>query len=502
MAPGATALFTDFYSLTMAQGYWKNNMNNRAVFEYFFRREPSGGGFSVFAGLKTLLETLTTFSFSKDDLDYLSSLHFFEDGFLDYLKSFRFKGGLWAMDEGTIIFPQEPVIRVDSAIIEAQIAEGIILNTVNFQSLIATKTARVVLASGNGAVMEFGLRRAQGRDGALSASRAAFIGGASGTSNVLAGKTYNIPVLGTMAHSWVMAFSNEEEAFRSYAALYPDKTTFLIDTYDTLKSGIHNAVKVGKELAKAGKSFGVRLDSGDMHYLSTEARRILDEAGFPNAAITVSNDLDEYIVDTLTKAGAPINVWGVGTHMVTGGDDSAFSGVYKLAAIDNGSGKLIPTMKFSDNPEKTTNPGVKQVWRIKDEKGQAVADIMALDDPENPDILEKGARYAFWHPQADYRHFYHTISIKGNAETLLKKYLENGKAVLDSPSLPEIQQKVKEGLNSFDQSYKRIMNPHIYKVSATERLRTLKLALIKAHDSSKNIQYPLQQDHVDPLSCH
>ncbi|MDR0497900.1 MAG: nicotinate phosphoribosyltransferase [Treponema sp.] len=481
MNAGSSALFTDFYSLTMAQGYWKNNMNRRAVFEVFFRRNPSGGGFSVFAGLETLLETLNNFTFSKEDLNYLSSLNFFEDEFLNYLGDFRFCGSLWAMDEGTIIFPQEPVIRIDSGIIDSQIIEGLILNIINFQSLIATKTARVSLASNNSSIMEFGLRRAQGPDGALSASRAAFIGGASGTSNVLAGKTFGIPVMGTMAHAWVMSFPGEEEAFRSYATLYPDKAVFLIDTYDTLKSGIGNAIKAGRELAAEGKNFGVRLDSGDMHYLSVEVRRILDEAGFPDATITVSNDLDEYIVDTLTKAGAPVNSWGVGTRMVTGGDEAAFSGIYKMTAKDDGTGKLIPTMKLSDNPEKTTNPGVKQVWRITDQKGQALADIMALDDPENPDIPEKGKRHVFWHPQADYRHFYHTITVEGGAEPLLTKRLEKGKIVSPFPSLAAIQQKVRKDLKSFDQSYKRILNPHIYKVSVTERLRSLKLDLIKNH---------------------
>jgi nicotinate phosphoribosyltransferase len=479
MNPGSSALFTDFYSLTMAQGYWKNKMNRRSVFEMFFRRQPFGGGFSVFAGLETLIERLKTFSFSPEDLEYLDSLDLFEDPFLEYLKDFRFSGSLWSVDEGTIIFPQEPLIRIDSTLIEAQIIEGLILNIINFQSLIATKTARVWLASNKGSIMEFGLRRAQGADGAMSASRAAFIGGAEGTSNVLAGKTYAIPVMGTMAHSWVMSFSGEEEAFRAYAKLYPDKTTFLIDTYDTLRSGILNAIKVGGELAAGGRSFGVRLDSGDMHYLSMEVRRLLDQAGFPQAGITVSNDLDEYIVETLTRAEAPINNWGVGTNMVTGGSEAAFSGVYKLAAKDEGKGTLVPAMKFSDNPEKTTNPGVKQVWRIRDHNGFALADIMALEDPENPDILEKGGRYAFWHPQADYRRFYHTL--EGSAEGLLKKRLEGGFSLEDAPKLCEIQKRVRDGLEKLDQSYKRILNPHIYKVSVTERLRTLKLELIKSY---------------------
>ena len=470
----SSALFTDFYSLTMAQGYWKNRMDNRAVFEMFFRRHPFGGGFSVFAGLETLLEKLAAFSFSAGDLEYLASLGSFEDAFLDYLGSFRFSGDLWALDEGTIIFPQEPLVRVDANRIESQIVEGIILNTLNFQSLVATKTARVYLASGKGSVMEFGLRRAQGADGAMSASRAAYIGGACATSNVLAGKVFGVPVLGTMAHSWIMSFPTEEAAFRAYAGLYPAKTVFLIDTYDSLKSGVRNAIRAGKVLAGQGKNFGIRLDSGDIHYLSTQARKALDEAGFPRATITVSNDLDETIIDTLTRAGAPIDSWGVGTQLVTGGTDAAFSGVYKLAASEE-DGKLIPRIKFSDHPEKTTNPGVKQVWRIRDRDGMAVADVLSLDGED--DRPEQGKRYVFWHPQADYRRFYHTI--EGGVEPLLKKRLENGKALAPSPPLDEVRQTLRKELDCFDQSYKRLLNPHIYKVSVTEKLRTLKLELIK-----------------------
>ncbi|MDR1390650.1 MAG: nicotinate phosphoribosyltransferase [Treponema sp.] len=476
-AEQSSALFTDFYSLTMAQGYWKYKMNSRAVFEMFFRRQPFGGGFSVFAGLGTLIDKLANFSFSQKDLAYLDSLHFFEDAFLEYLGGLRFSGTLYSMDEGTVVFPQEPLIRVDSNLVECQIIEGLILNTINFQSLIATKTARVSLASRSGALMEFGLRRAQGEDGALSASRAAFIGGAKGTSNVLAGREFGIPVLGTMAHAWVMSFPCEEDAFRAYAGQYPDKTVFLIDTYDTLKSGIVNAVKIGKELAARGKNFGVRLDSGDMHYLSVQARKILDDAGFPNATITVSNDLDESIVETLVKAGAPINSWGVGTQMVTGGSEAAFSGVYKLAAkTARSGGMLVPAIKFSDNPEKTTNPGVKQVWRLRT-NGLAFADILSLDGDQNPETLEAGKHYAFWHPQADYRHFTHTI--EEDPLPLLKKRIENGVLVLPLPSLPEISKKCARELECFDQSYKRLLNPHIYKVSVTEKLRSLKLDLIK-----------------------
>jgi len=476
-----SALFTDFYSLTMAQGYWKKNCGvqaagERAVFEMFFRHQPFDGGYSIFAGLGTLLENIKSFSFTADDIEYLKDLNVFEAVFLDYLKSFCFNGCLWAMDEGTVVFPNEPLIRVEGNLIECQIIEGLLLNNINFQSLIATKTCRIWLASGKGKVMEFGLRRAQGPDGAISASRAAYIGGACGTSNTLAGKIFGIPVMGTMAHSWVMSFDSEEEAFDNYAALYPDKTILLIDTYDTLKSGIHNAVKTGKKLAAKGKNFGVRLDSGDIQYLSTEVRKTLDEAGLPNAFITVSNDLDETIIETLVKANAPVNTWGVGTKLVTGARESAFTGVYKLSArIEDGN--TIPVMKLSDNPEKTTNPGVKQVWRVRDKNGNAVADVLGIDDGE--DGPKEGQRCCFWHPSADYRHFYHTVD--GSAQALLKKRIENGNLIGPLSSLAEIKTRAAEDLESFDSTYKRLLNPHIYKVSITEKLRLLKLDLIQKH---------------------
>jgi nicotinate phosphoribosyltransferase len=474
--PARSALFTDFYSLTMAQGYWKRDIDRRAIFEMFFRRQPFGSGFAVFAGLEDLLENIAAFCYSVEDIAYLRTLGIFDEGFLEYLSHFRFSGALWAMDEGSVIFPQEPLIRVDGGLVECQILEGMLLNIINFQSLVATKTARVWLASGKGSLMEFGLRRAQGPDGAMSASRAAFIGGAGATSNTLAGKTYCIPVRGTMAHAWVMSFPSEEDAFRAYAEIYPDQSVFLIDTYDTLRSGAPNAIKVGRELAARGKNFGVRLDSGDIHYLSVEVRKMLDQAGFPQATITVSNDLDEEIIHTLREGGAPINSWGVGTQMVTGGVDAAFTGVYKLAARENAAGRLIPAIKFSDNPEKTTNPGIKQVWRIKDLQGMAVADVLTLVDEKGEEILEKKSRHAFWHPSADYRHFYHEIT--GTAERLLKPRMEGG-CILARVSLEEIRKRMNQDIDSLDSSYKRLLNPHIYKVSISRRLRELKLELIK-----------------------
>jgi len=478
----SSALFTDFYSLTMAQGYWKNNRDERAVFEMFFRHQPFSGGYSIFAGLGVLLEKLSNFHFSDDDIAYLKSLSIFEKGFTDYLKTFRFTGTLWAMDEGTVIFPQEPLIRAEGSLVECQIIEGLILNIINFQSLIATKTRRIWIASGKGQIMEFGLRRAQGPDGAISASRAAYIGGATGTSNTLAGKIYNIPVMGTMAHSWVMSFDSEEEAFDAYSSLYPDRSIFLIDTYDTLKSGIFSAIKSGKKLTAKGKNFGVRLDSGDIQYLSTEVRKLLDSAGLKNAFITVSNDLDENIIETLVKDGAPVNSWGVGTRLVTGAWASAFTGVYKLAALCENS-ITTPVMKFSDNPEKTTNPGIKQVWRIKDKTGFAIADVLAIDD--ETDQIKEGERYTFWHPSADYRHF--VCNIEGSAVPLLKKRIENGTLTAELPTLTDVRAYSAFDLETFDSTYKRLLNPHIYKVSVTEKLRSLKLELIQKHLGTKVI---------------
>ena len=477
----SNALFTDFYELTMAQGYWKENMNQEVVFDMFFRRNPFNGGFSVLAGNETLLDALTQFSFGDDDIDYLRQQGIFEEGFLEYLRNFKFTGDLYTMDEGTVIFPQEPLVRIHANLIEAQIIEGLVLNIINFQSLIATKTARVWLASKKGALMEFGLRRAQGPDGAMSATRAAYIGGASGTSNTLAGKLYGIPVMGTMAHSWIMSHSSELEAFRAYAKIYPENSVFLIDTYDTLKSGIKNAIIAGGELVEKGYNFGVRLDSGDISYLTREVRKELDRAGFPQAKISVSNELTEEIISTLVAGGAPINSWGVGTHMVTGGNESSFTGVYKLAARhDKESDQMIAAMKFSDNPAKTTNPGIKNVFRLYDENGMAGADILALDGEK----LEEGCEYRFYHPMVDYRQFTFKAS---RIEPLLKKRLEKGVRLVerkdDAVQLRISRENMQKQLASFDESYKRILNPHIYKVSITEKLKDLKVEFI-----TKNIK--------------
>lgn len=472
-----SALFTDFYELTMAQGYWKQNMNQEVVFDMFFRRQPFNGGFSVFAGIETLLDVLTEFSFSADDIAYLKEQGIFEQGFLDYLKDFHFTGDLYSFEEGSLIFPQEPIIRIHANLIEAQILEGLVLNHCNFQSLIATKTARVWLASKKGSIMEFGLRRAQGPDGAMSATRAAYIGGAAGTSNTLAGKRFGIPVMGTMAHSWIMSFPSELEAFEAYAKIYPEKTVFLIDTYDTLGSGIKNAIKAGAKLVEQGYNFGVRLDSGDIAYLSAEVRKELDKAGFPQAFISVSNELTEEIIETLIQQNAPIASWGVGTHMVTGGTESSFTGVYKLAARhDAKTDTMIPAMKFSDNPAKNTNPGIKNVYRLYDENGMAKADILALTTQS----IEPGKEYRYHHPMVDYRQFtFKAASVK----EMLKLRLKNGKRTEerldDKTQLAKSRETLRAQFETLDASYKRIINPHIYKVSLTEELKDLKVEFIK-----------------------
>lgn len=467
-----SALFTDFYELTMAQGYWKRNINHPAVFDMFFRRQPFNGGFSVFAGLEPLLKTIESFRFSEEDIAFLSHTGIFEKGFLDFLQDFRFSGEIWAMDEGTVIFPNEPIIRVHARVIEAAIIEGLILNMVNFQSLIATKSARIWLASNKGSIMEFGLRRAQGNDGAMSASRAAYIGGADGTSNALAGKEYGIPVMGTMAHSWVMSFPGEREAFEAYAEIYPAKSVFLIDTYDTLGSGIKSALAAGKILAEKGHSFGVRLDSGDIQYLSGEVRLILDNAGFPEAKITVSNELTEEIIESLVLNKAPIDSWGVGTHMVTGGNESSFTGVYKLSARTGENGTMIPAMKLSDNPDKTTNPGVKQVWRLFHEDGTVKADVLALEG----ETVEAGKECRYFHPSNDYQTF---VFSAHKAKPMLSKKMCSGKICVTLPSLAEIRETVRTGLSELDRTYKRILNPHILKVSLTSSLRNMKIRYMK-----------------------
>lgn len=377
-------LLTDLYELTMMQGYFeKQSANETVIFDVFFRENPVKNGYSIMAGLEQVIEYIKNLNFSYEDVDYLRGLGIFSEDFLHYLSGFHFSGNIYAIPEGSVIFPKEPILKVIAPIMEAQLVETAILNIINHQSLIATKTARVVHAAQGDGVMEFGLRRAQGPDAGLYGARAAMIGGCVGTSNVLAGKMFDVPIMGTHAHSWIMSFPDEYTAFKAYAELYPDACTLLVDTYDTLKSGVPNAIRVFREMKDAGihpKSYGIRLDSGDLAYLSKKARVMLDAAGFEDAVIAASNDLDEMLINDLKIQGAAITSWGVGTHLITSKDCPSFGGVYKLAAIEK-DGEFLPKIKISENTEKITNPGNKTIYRVYDkETGKLRADLICFAD--------------------------------------------------------------------------------------------------------------------------
>ena len=477
-----SALTTDFYELTMMQGFFKNNYNPKVVFDMFYRTNPFNGGYALFAGLDELIEKLENFKFSSEDIEYLRTLKSFDEDFLDYLSQYKFEGTLYSMDEGQVVFAGEPLIRIHTNLIDAQLIEGMLLNTINFQTLIATKASRMVIASKGSKIMEFGLRRAQGDDGALSAARAAFIGGTKVTSNTLAGKLYNIPVSGTMAHSWVMSFDSEEESFRKFAEIYPDNCVLLIDTYDTLGSGIENAIKIGLEQKEKGKKIGVRIDSGDMSYLPRVIRDRLDEAGLKDAIIVVSNDITEEIIQTLVAEEVPIDLWGIGTHLVTGGFQSSLNGVYKLCAKQSKDGTFIPTMKISNSFGKTTNPAIKQVWRFYDEKLGALADLITLDNEK----IEDGNDFNFYHPFSDTDSFKLNSNKYTSIQPLLTKKMEDGKRISKRLTLQEIQNFASENLELFHKSYKRQINPHLYKVSLSKKLKTLKKNLVSKEREKLN----------------
>jgi nicotinate phosphoribosyltransferase len=471
-----SALLTDFYELTMMQGYHLQGYNPQTVFELFFRRAPFGGGFTVFAGLEPLLEAIAELRFTSEDLAFLEAEGTFRREFLDYLEGFRFTGAVYAMEEGTIAFPNEPLLRVHAPLIEAQLIESLALNIINFQTLIATKAARIWVASEEGTVLEFGLRRAHGVNGALAASRAAFIGGASATSNALAGKVFDIPVKGTMAHSWIMAFDSELAAFEKYAEVYPDGCILLIDTYDTLKSGLENAVRVGKRLKAGGHTgFGVRLDSGDLEYLAKKVRQRLDAEGLDDALIAASNELDEEIIHQLITQGAPIDIWGVGTHLVTAKGDAALTGVYKLAAkvVD---GRTQPTIKVSNNPDKISDPGIKQICRFYNGSGSPVGDLLTLDQ----ESLATGQTHRFFHPR--YPYSYTDVSDYQRIETLLLPKMTEGRIVAEFPPLRRLQERARANLRALDATFKRILNPHVYKVSLSQALRDLKFRMIADYE--------------------
>ena len=469
-------LLTDLYELTMMQGYYKKGQHETVVFDVFYRHNPCGNGYSVCAGLDQVIDYIKNLNFTYEDVDYLRSLHIFDDDFLQYLSGFHFTGDIYAIPEGSVVFPKEPLLKVIAPIMEAQLVETTILNLINHQSLIATKTSRVVYAADGDGIMEFGLRRAQGPDAGLYGARAAMIGGCVGTSNVLAGQLFDVPVMGTHAHSWIMTFPDEYTAFKYYAELYPDNCTLLVDTYDTLKSGVPNAIRVFEELSEQNrmpKKYGIRLDSGDLAYLSKKARKMLDDAGFPDAEICASSDLDEYLIDSLLSQGACIDSWGVGTNLITSKNTPAFGGVYKLAAVEI-DGEMIPKIKLSENPAKITNPGDKTVYRIYDkESGKIRADYITLADEtfdESEDLL-------LFDPNATWK----KTRLEGGTYTMkeiLVPIFKNGQCVYDSPSVMEIQKHCKEQLETMWEESRRLVNPQEVFVDLSDKLYEMKKELL------------------------
>lgn len=470
-------LLTDLYELTMMQGYYEESQNERVIFDVFFRANPCNNGYSVCAGLEQVIDYIKNLNFTYEDVDYLRSLKIFSEDFLHYLSGFHFSGDIYAIPEGTVVFPKEPLLKVVAPIMEAQLVETAILNIINHQSLIATKTSRIVFAANGDGIMEFGLRRAQGPDAGLYGARAAMIGGCVGTSNVLAGRLFDVPVMGTHAHSWIMSFQNEYTAFKTYAQMYPDNCTLLVDTYDTLKSGVPNAIRVFREFEESGhplKKFGIRLDSGDLAYLSKEARKMLDEAGFEKASICASNDLDEYLLHDLKMQKAAITSWGVGTNLITSKDCPSFGGVYKLAAIQNEEGKFVPKIKLSENSEKITNPGDKTIYRIYDnETGKIRGDLICFADETfdtNEDLL-------LFDPIETWK----KTRLAGGSYTLrelLVPIFRKGECIYNSPSVKEIAAYCKQEKETLWEETKRLFYPHRVYVDLSQKLYDVKKALL------------------------
>lgn len=470
-------LLTDLYELTMMQGYFQQQTNETVVFDVFFRSNPCGSGYSVAAGLEQVIDYIKNLNFSYDDVVYLRSLKIFSEDFLHYLSGFHFSGDIYAIPEGTVVFPKEPLLKVVAPIMEAQLVETAILNIINHQSLIATKTSRVVYAAKGDGVMEFGLRRAQGPDAGLYGARAAMIGGCVGTSNVLAGELFDVPVMGTHAHSWIMSFPDEYTAFKTYANLYPDACTLLVDTYDTIKSGVPNAIRVFTEMREAGikpKKYGIRLDSGDLAYLSKKARKMLDAAGFPDAVISASNDLDEHLIHDLKIQGATITSWGVGTNLITSKDCPSFGGVYKLAAIQQPDGSFRSKIKLSENTEKITNPGNKTIYRIYDkETGKMRADLICFAD----ETFDTEADLMLFDPNATWK----KTKLAGGTYTmreLLKPIFIHGECIYESPSVTEIAAYCKEEKETLWDETMRLANPHRVYVDLSKKLYDEKQALL------------------------
>jgi nicotinate phosphoribosyltransferase len=469
-------LMTDLYELTMVAGYFREGKaNQKANFDYFFRTLPFGGGFCVVAGLDKLIDYVVTLGFHDSHLKALERLGLFSKETIRAFENFRFTGDLYAVPEGTVVFPHETLVRVTGSLPEVQILESTLLNIMNYQTLVATKAARVCLAAEGDPVIDFGMRRAQGPDGAMSAARAAFIGGCEGTSNVQAGLLYDIPVRGTHAHSWVESFPNELEAFRAYAKTFPDTCVLLVDTYDTLKTGVPNAIRAAKELEKAGHRFmGIRLDSGDLAYLSKRAREMLDKAGLKHAGIVASSELDEWIIESLKKQDARIDMWGVGTRLVTCWDHPALGGVYKLTAVEE-NGHMAPRIKVSGDPEKITNPGRNRVVRVFDQLMMMQGDIIVRED----EVIDGSRPVTACHTM--YPQICKTYKPRFETAELLVPVFVNGELVYERPSLREIQANTFANLEHLEPEYKRLTNPHVYKVSLSEKLNRVKERLLVTH---------------------
>ena len=471
-------MLCDFYEFTMSNGYFQNGFYKKNVyFDVFFRKVPDNGGFAITAGLEQVIDYIKNLHFDEEDINYLRSRGIFDEKFLDYLKDFKFSGDIYAIPEGTPVFPNEPVMTVKAPAIEAQLIETFVLLTLNHQTLIATKANRIVRAAQGKTVIEFGSRRAQGASGAVDGARAAYIGGCVGTACTLTEQLYGVPAGGTMAHSWIQMFDSEYDAFKTYCELYPDNPTLLVDTYNTLKSGIPNAIKVFKEvlLPKGKTEFSIRLDSGDISYLSKKARKMLDEAGLENCKIVASNALDEYLIRDLMMQGAKVDTFGVGERLITSSSSPVFGGVYKLVAVENEGGEIVPKIKVSENTTKITNPHFKKIYRYYDnESGKALADELCVYD----EFVDSSKPHTIFDPNATWK----TKTITDfTAKELLVPVFKNGECVYESPSIQEIADYCREQIDLLWDEVKRFENPHTYYVDLSKKLYEIKNILLNVY---------------------
>lgn len=470
-------LLTDFYELTMANGYWENGMREEiAYFDMYFRKVPDDGGLAIMAGVEQLIEYFKNLHFSEEDIQFLREKEIFCEEFLQYLQDFHFVCDVWAIPEGTPIFPNEPLVIVRGPLLQAQFVETMILLTINHQSLIATKCNRIVRAADGRPVMEFGSRRAQGYDGAIYGARASYIAGACGTACTITDKMFGVPALGTMAHSWVQSFDSEYEAFLAYAKSYPENCTLLVDTYNVLKSGVPNAIRVFDEVLRPQgiTQCGIRLDSGDITYLTKRARKMLDDAGYPDAKIVVSNSLDEYIIRDILQQGAQIDSFGVGERLITSKSEPVFGGVYKLVALER-DGEIVPKIKVSENVSKITNPCFKKVYRLfAEDTGMAIADVITTHD----EVIDASKPYEIFDPE----HTWKAKTVSGfRAVELLVPIFKNGECVYESPTLEEIRSHCEEQLSHIWDEVKRFENPHQYYVDLSRKLWDIRYGLLSKY---------------------